>query len=175
MAPKFYGLSKINKRDIFIRPIISSRGFTTYEVAKKLARLLRPLVGISPHHIENTIDFVQQIQWIQLHQGECITSYDISACFRFVPIDPSNTIIRRKLELDQEFHLRTSKTVEHIISLLVFCLKTTYFQFQGRFFEPLQGAAMGSPISPIVANLLMESFETKATGLASSKSMEEVC
>ena len=52
--------------------------------------------------------------------------------------------------------------VEQIIRLLEFCLKTTYFQFQGRFFEQLQGAAMGSPISPIVANLFMEDFETKA-------------
>ena len=52
--------------------------------------------------------------------------------------------------------------VEQIISLLEFCLKTTYFQFLGRFFEQLQDAVMGSPISPIVANLFMEDFETKA-------------
>ena len=54
----------------------------------------------------------------------------------------------------------------YIISLLELCLKTTYFQFQGRFFEQLQGAAMGSPISPIVANLFMEDFEIKAINSA---------
>ena len=52
--------------------------------------------------------------------------------------------------------------VEHIISLLEFCLKSTYFQFHGRFCEQIQGAVMGSPISPIVANLFMEDFEVKA-------------
>ena len=56
--------------------------------------------------------------------------------------------------------------VEQIISLLKFCLKTTYFWFQGRFFEQLQGAAVGSPISPIVASLYMEDFETKAINTA---------
>ena len=56
--------------------------------------------------------------------------------------------------------------VEQIISLLEFCLKTTYFQFLGRFYEQLQGAAMGSPISPIVANLYMEDFEIKAISSA---------
>ena len=72
------------------------------------------------------------------------------------------TIIRSKLELDPELHTQTPMKVEHIINLLEFCLKTTYFQFQGRFFEQLQGAAMVSPISPIVANLFMEDFEIKA-------------
>ena len=56
--------------------------------------------------------------------------------------------------------------VEQIISLLEFCLKTTYFQFQDRFCEQLQGAALGSPISAIVANPYMEDFETKAINTA---------
>ena len=37
-----------------------------------------------------------------------------------------------------------------------FCLKNTYFVFQGRYYEELEGAAMGSPISPIVDTLYME-------------------
>ena len=59
VAPKFYGLPKFHKRDIPLRPIVSSRGSINYEVAKELARILRPLVGKSPHHIKNTGDFVQ--------------------------------------------------------------------------------------------------------------------
>ena len=63
-------------------------------------------------------------------------------------------------------YLRTTMKVEQIISLLEFCLKTTYFQFKGKFFEELQEAVMGSPISSIVANLFMEDFETKAINTA---------
>ena len=84
-----------------------------------------------------------------------------------LPIDLAINIIRRQqLDLDQELHLRRPMKVEQIISLLEFCLKTIYFQFQGRFFEQLQGAAMESPIGPIVANLYMEDFETKAINTA---------
>ena len=52
------------------------------------------------------------------------------------------------------------------ISLLEFCLRTTYFTFQGRLYEQVKGAAMGSPISPVVANLFMEDLETKALATA---------
>ena len=56
--------------------------------------------------------------------------------------------------------------VEQIISLLEFCLKITYFQFLGWFYDQLQEAAMGYPISPIVANLYMEDFDIKAINTA---------
>ena len=166
VVPKFYGLPKIHKRDIPLRPIVSSRGSINYEVAKELSRILRPLVGKSAHHIKNTGDFVQQVRGIKLQPTENITSYDVSALFTSVPIESAITIIRNKLELDPELHNRTTMKVDHITSLLEFCLKTTNFQFQGRFYEQLHGAAMGSPISPIVANLYMEDFETKAISSA---------
>ena len=121
--PKFYGMPKILKRDIPLRPIVSSRGTTTYEAAKELARILRPLVDKTPYHIKNTKDFVDQIHDIQLQQGECVSSYDVSALLTSVPTDPAINIIKRKLDHDQELHLRTSRTVEHIISPLEFCLK----------------------------------------------------
>ena len=131
--------------------------------SKMLARILKPLVGSSPHHhIKNTGDFIQQIKQVKLQADEIITSYDVSALFTSVPIEAATKIIKRKLEQDQQLHLRTTMKVEHITSLLEFCLKTTYFQFQGSFYEQINGAAMGSPISPIVANLFMEEFEVRA-------------
>ena len=53
-------------------------------------------------------------------------------------------------------------SIPQIISLLEFCLTHTYFLFQGKYYEQLQGAAMGSPISPLIANIFMEEFEIKA-------------
>ena len=107
-----------------------------------------------------------QVRGIKLQPEECVTSYDVSALFTSVPIESAITIIRNKLELDPELHNRTTIKVEHFTSLLEFCLKTTYFQFQGRFYEQLQGAAMGSPISPIMANLFMKDFEIRAISSA---------
>ena len=54
VPPKFYGLPKIHKPDTPLRPIVSSCGSVPYGVAKELTKILKPLVGKSPHHINNT-------------------------------------------------------------------------------------------------------------------------
>ena len=74
-------------------------------------------------------------------------SYDVSALFTSIPIDPAIKTIKKHLEEDQDLSKRTGMTVDHIISLLEFCLRNTYFSFQGRYYEQTEGAAMGSPIS----------------------------
>ena len=50
--------------------------------------------------------------------------------------------------------------------LLKFVLTTTYFTFRGNIFKQKFGAAMGSPVSPTVANLYMEWFEQRAIATA---------
>ena len=86
----------------------------------------------------------------------------MSALFTSVPIDPALKIIKDLLEKDPNLKARTVIGVDDIILLLEFCLKNTYFSFQGQFFEQVKGVAMGSLVSPIVANLYMEHFEQKA-------------
>ena len=41
-SPKFYGLPKIHKEGIPLRPIVSSIGAASYETAKELAKILNP-------------------------------------------------------------------------------------------------------------------------------------
>ena len=38
--------------------------------------------------------------------------------------------------------------------------------FQGQYYQQMEGAAMGSPLSPIVANIFMETFEKEALDTA---------
>ena len=165
-SPKFYGLPKIHKEGVSLRPIVSSIGAVTYYTSKELSRILKPLVGRSPYHIQNSQDFIQQIQGIQLQPNQCMVSFDVKALFTSVPIQPAITIIKKLLEEDQSLQQRTTMSVNNITCLLEFCLKSTYFTYQGQHFEQLEGAAMGSPISPIVANLFMENFEEKAISTA---------
>ena len=86
VSPKYYGLPKIHKPGVPLRPIISSRGSATYETAKELANIIKPLVGRSPHHVQNNKDFLENIKDIKLQPDECMMSYDVSALLHPYPL-----------------------------------------------------------------------------------------
>ena len=66
--------------------------------------------------------------------------------------------------------------VSDIILLLEFCLKNTHFFFQDQFYKQQEGAAMGSPVSPIVAILYMEYLKQKALSAAPTPQvLAQVC
>ena len=144
-SPKHYGLPKIHKAGVPLRSIISSRSSATYEMAKELAKILKPLAGRSPHHVQNNKDFPDSIKNIKIKPDECLMPYDVSALFTSIPIEPAINIIKKHLEEDKELHNRTSMTVKHISCLLEIFLKNTFFSFQGRFYEQTERAAMGLP------------------------------
>ena len=53
-----------------------------------------------------------------------------------------------------------------IADLLAVCLRSTYFLYNEKVYKQNEGAAMGSPVSAVVANLYMEFFEGLALASA---------
>ena len=94
-SPKFYGLPKIHKPGMPLRPIVSSIGAVTYQTSKEVARILKPLVGKSEHHVKNTQDFIESIKGIHLGKDQCMMSYDVKALFTSVPTTKACIIIKK--------------------------------------------------------------------------------
>ena len=136
-------------------------------MAKVIAKILKPLVGKLPHHIQSPRDFVSKVREVTLLTGDYLSSYDVTALFTSVPIDPALHIIKDLLEQDDTLSNRTVLSVQNTTELLGFSLHNTYFSFQNKFYEQVEGAAMGSPVSQMVANLYMDHFEGEALRSAS--------
>ena len=159
VTPRFYGLPKIHKNTTPLRPIVSTIGSVTYELSKFLTNILSPLVGSTSHHIANTVDFVSKIKDLDLSDQEIMVSYDVSALFTSVPVPKAVEVIKDRLERDDTLKERSALSPSQIADLLQFTLDTKYFVYRGEYYQQTHGAAMGSPVSPVVANLYMEYFE----------------
>ena len=55
--------------------------------------------------------------------------------------------------------------VEDITHLVSFCHKTTQFAYNGTYYQLVFGTAMGSPVSAVIANMVMEDVKKKALAL----------
>jgi len=151
LPPRLYGLPKIHKANIPLRPIVSAINSPTYDLSRFLAKELQCLIGKTKTHIINSTDFIQKIQKIRLHPADIMVSFDVESLFTQVPIKDTLDIITSSQEVSPS-----------LIPLIEHCLKTTYFSYNNQFYEQTSGAAMGSPISPVIANIFMEHFEKEA-------------
>ena len=82
--------------------------------------------------------------------------------FTAIPVDKACNYIRKKLEDDPSIQSRTKLEIDDITSLLNFVLSNNYFVYNDTIYKQIHGCAMGSPVSPVVANLCMEEIEKTA-------------
>ena len=59
-------------------------------------------------------------------------------------------------------HDKTAISVEDIGDPLDFCLSTTNFKYNNTHYQQIFGTAMGSPVSAVMASLVMENLEQRA-------------
>ena len=62
----------------------------------------------------------------------------------------------------QQSTVKLPLPTEDIMDLLNLCLTSTYFQYNGNHYKQLHGTAMGSPVSVVVAEIVMQHVEERA-------------
>ena len=120
--------------------------------------------------------FSQYLRSVHIEQDEKLVSFDVSALFTNIPVptalDVINGLFTEHIEVPEirgkykcSFEENTvGLNKNEVMGLLKLVLENCVFSFQGKFYKQLHGTAMGSPCSPVVANIYMEYFEELALG-----------
>ncbi len=176
-VPRMYGSPKIHKDGVPLRPIVNYTQTIAYRLSRDLADILKPLMGKTIHHTENSQELVKEMKKEKLEEDEMFVSYDVVSLFTKTPIRQSLEVIQLRLTNDKTLKKRMKLSVDDIMRLLKFALEPTYFRFGGEFYQQQIGVAMGSPVSPIVVNLYMEELEQQiiASALAECKPISWKC
>ena len=161
IARLLYGLPKVHKPEIPLRPIVSFIGFPTYSLSKHLVTILSPLVGRLASHVKNFFEFASFIADQSLHPGTLLVSFDVISLFTKVPVDLAARVAHERLVADTSLVERTSLSPDKVMTLLKFCHGATYLSYKGEAYQQTLGTAMGSPVSVTIANLVMENVEQR--------------
>ena len=98
----------------------------------------------------------------RLDKDETIVSFDVVSLFTSVPVEFAIDIVKRRLADTDKWKNYTSLTAKVIVDLLTFMLKNSFFKCGENFYHQISGCAMGSPVSSVIAELVMQEVETMA-------------
>ena len=109
-----------------------------------------------------SVEFCEQMKNVKLEEGDELLSFDVVSLFTSIPVDLAIQVAADVLFNDETLLDRSTIPVDDIVDLLDFCLSTTNFKCNDTYYQQIFGTAMGSPVSAVMANLVMEDLEKRA-------------
>ena len=133
-------------------PILSALGTPT----NKLAKFLTPSMA-NEFTVTDSFHFAEKIcqQDSNLHMA----SLDLDSLFTNIPLEEAIDICVDNLDNDNENPPNIPK--HDVRNLLNRAARETFFMFKNKYYEQVDGVAMGYPSGPALANIFMCSFESK--------------
>ena len=160
---KFYETSKIHKLssnqgidELPLRPIISNINTVTYELAYNLAKVLSSL-SQSNYTVSSSKEFTETIKLKYIPDNHKLVSFDVKSLFLNVPLDSTINIILNHIYDKKE--LTTNIYHKDMRDLILLCTKNVHFTFNNNVYKQADGVAMGSPLGPVLAGIIMVELE----------------
>ena len=133
-----------------MRPIVCSIGTYNYHLSKFLTELLDPFIPTS-QGTKDSFTFCEVIKKVSAI-NILLVSFDICSVFTSLPEKERIDIaVNLLFEHDQGLNITKAELRKHF----EFATLSTYFLFQGTFYDQIDGVAMDSPLGPVLANLFM--------------------
>ncbi len=152
---RLYGLGKVHKPGCPLRPILSAIGTPTYALAKFLVPLLAPITS-NEFTIKDSFSFAKEMSSLD-RTGCFMASFDVKSLFTNIPLAETLDICVNNLYSSSSAPADFSKEVFQ--SLLRSAVSETFFTFEGKLYQQIDGVAMGSPLGPTLANAFLCHYE----------------
>ena len=156
---RIYGLAKVHKEDVPLRPIVSMPA-TAYD---NLGKWISKWLNLVPEgKIDTgTADVSQEIRKLKLESDESLISFDVTQLYTHVPLNESIELAASKL-----YQIRDDIPVDMntFIELAKLACSSILIKSHDGYIRQVDGLAMGIQCAPQLANIWMASFDKYIRG-----------
>ena len=138
------------------RLIVSSIGTFNYNLTRFLYDLLSLLVP-NDYSCKDTFSFVSQMKNGNIPK-KFLVSGDVTSLFTNIPLRETINIAINPIF---NHNRNLSITRKELQKLFPFATPQRHFIFKSKFFNQIDGVAIGSPLAPVIANIFMDFHESK--------------
>ena len=153
--PRLYGLAKIHKSSVPVRPVLSMPGSAYHKIALQVADWLS-IVDECKINCSTKI-IADSLNEINLADDEELVSFDVVSLYTNVPV--SEAINECTNLLYSGKYPKPSVDKETFKKLLNICSRDVLMLTHDGFYKQVDGLAMGSPPAPLLANGWMHKFD----------------
>lgn len=151
---KFYGLPKIHKNGIPLRPITSTVNSPGFFLSKLFYQLLDIVFPRTDYHIKDSYDFVEFINNTEINNNDILVSFDVVSMYTSIPFKLVYDIIK---ERSNDFVNNFGINEDLLSSILTFLLKEcSVFIALDKIYIQKDGLPMGNCLSPLIARIFMD-------------------
>jgi len=158
LLPTAYGLPKVHKTGVPFRIIVSSIDSPLYELATFLHKILSTSILPARGHIDNSFQLVKKLHNTVINDDFQLLSLDVVSLFTNVPTELAVNSIHKRWNLISQ-HCNIPR--DEFVGAVRFVLDSTFFKFDNQYYKQNFGTPMGSPLSPVIADLVMQDLENE--------------
>jgi len=156
ILPKAYGLPKIHKKQTPFRLIVSSINTALYSFASHIHEIISDGLECSDKSVLNSFEFFNLLSEKRVENDDVLISLDVTSLFTNVPLNLAMDGIESRWPLIQP-HTKIPK--DEFLFAIKFIFSSTYFTFNNVIYKQTFGTPMGSPLSPVIADIVMRDLE----------------
>lgn len=159
VVAKAYALPKVHKPNLSWRLIVSTVGSPTYKLSKYISNILKPVSINNSFFVKNSWELKDTLKNIIIPKYYSIVSLDVVSMFDSIPINLALDCIEEKINQN---HNLTKITKNELIIATRTVFNGIVFSFNKKFYKQVSGCPMGSPLSPVISDLVLQDVENRA-------------
>jgi hypothetical protein len=156
--PIFYGLPKVHKEPLSLRPVVSTSGSLLAIFSTWLDYKMKDLIPLVKSYIKNSFELIEELQSLNIPNNALFFSADAVSMYTNIDTETGINAIKSFIQTNRD-KIPDNFPSNLFIHILDLIMRNNIFSFADTYWLQLAGTAMGTPVACAYATVTFGHYE----------------